>query len=168
MWIPQDLIPELIFVQFRKALEEIAFASLSANREKYGEVHANFATHWNAKLMLKEIEHQNPHFYPVPLREPTGETPGLRHFEPLSDGFLRQDEFVLLYNSASEALHSRNPYRADDPTIIIKYTVQDWVVRFQRLLSWHSVTLLSGDVWIVTVPSDGFVRAYPSTPTALV
>jgi len=40
---------ELIFVQFRKILELIAFSTLTANREKYSIAHANFSLHWKAK-----------------------------------------------------------------------------------------------------------------------
>src|SRR5580704_5755160 len=65
-----DQTAELIFVQFRKALEEIAFASLSANKEKYSEVHANFSRHWRAKDMLAVMDKVNPDFYPVPLPAP--------------------------------------------------------------------------------------------------
>jgi hypothetical protein len=40
----RDLNAELIFLHFRKALEEVAFASPSANREKYSATRAGFAT----------------------------------------------------------------------------------------------------------------------------
>ena len=40
---------EFVFLQLRKILELIAFASLTANKEKYSAVHAKFATHWKAK-----------------------------------------------------------------------------------------------------------------------
>jgi len=52
----RDLNAELIFLHFRKALEEIAFASLSANREKYSAARAGFATEWNARRMLGFVE----------------------------------------------------------------------------------------------------------------
>jgi hypothetical protein len=48
-----DQTAELIFVQFRKTLEEIAFASLSANKEKYSEVHANLSKHGGRKRCLR-------------------------------------------------------------------------------------------------------------------
>jgi len=160
-----DLTAELIFVQFRKALEEIAFASLSANKEKYSEVHANFSKHWRAKDMLAVMDTVNPNFYPVPLPAPIETAPGHHYFgEPLTDDFLTRDEFVFLYKCSSEALHTRNPYREGDPTINIRYTVQEWVGRFRRLLSWHSATLLNGDRWIVNIPCDGPVHVYPATP----
>jgi len=161
-----DQTAELIFVQFRKTLEEIAFASLSANKEKYSEVHANFSRHWRAKDMLAVMDTVNPNFYPVPLPAPVESGPVLKHFgEPLTDDFVTRDDFVFLYKCSSEALHTRNPYRDGDPTINIKYTVQEWVSRFQTLLSWHSATLLNGDRWIVNIPCEGSVHVYPATPT---
>jgi len=161
-----DQTAELIFVQFRKTLEEIAFASLSANKEKYSEVHANFSKHWRAKDMLAVVDTVNPNFYPIPLPAPVEAAPGLKHFgEPLTDGFLTRDDFVLLYDRSSEALHTRNPYKEGDPTINIKYTVQEWVSRFQRLLSLHCVTLLNGGRWIVNIPCEGSVHVYPANPT---
>ncbi len=161
-----DQTAELIFIQFRKTLEEIAFASLSANKEKYAEVHANFSKHWRAKEMLAVMDTVNPNFYPVPLPAPIETAPGHKHFgEPLTDGFVTRDDFAFLYKCSSEALHTRNPYKEGDPTINIKYTVQEWVVRFQRLLSWHCATLLNGDRWVVNIPCEGNVHVYPATPT---
>ena len=71
-----DQTAELIFVQFRKTLEEIAFASLSANKEKYSEVYANFSKHWRVKDMLVVMDTVNPNFYPVPLPAPVEIAPG--------------------------------------------------------------------------------------------
>jgi len=161
----QDQMAELIFVQFRKSLEEIAFATLSANRQKYSEVHANFSKHWRAKDMLEVVDKINPNFYPVPLPPPVEASPGHHHFgDPLAEGFITREDFVLLYNCSSEALHTRNPYKEGDATIRIKYTVQEWVERFRRLLLWHSTELLSGDRWIVHVPAEGKVRGWSASP----
>jgi hypothetical protein len=65
-----DQTAELIFVQFRKTLEEIAFASLSANKEKYSEVYTNFSKPWRTKNMLAVMNKVNPNFYPVPPPAP--------------------------------------------------------------------------------------------------
>ena len=109
----------------------------------------------------------NPSFYPVPLPAPELISPGHHHFgEPLIDGFVTRDDFVFLYKCSSEALHTRNPYREGDATINIKYTVQEWVARFQRLLSWHCATLLNGDRWVVNIPGEGKVHVYPATASA--
>jgi len=134
-------------------LEEIAFASLSANSEKYSEVHVNFSKHWRAKDMLAVMGKVNPNFYPVPLPASVETSPGHKNVAgPLTDGFVTRDDFVLLYKYSFEALHTRNPYKEGDTTIHIKYTVQEWVARFRRLLSWHNTELLNGDRWIVNIP----------------
>jgi hypothetical protein len=39
---------ETTFLQLRKILEVIAFASLTANKDVYSAAYATFATHWNA------------------------------------------------------------------------------------------------------------------------
>ena len=160
-----DQTAELIFVQFRKSLEAIAFATLSANKEKYSEVHANFAKHWRAKDMLAVLEAINPNFYPVPIPPPVATSPGHKFIgPPLADGFLTKDDFVFLYNCSSQGLHTRNPYKEGDKTINIKYTAQEWVARFQKLLSWHTSELLNGDRWIVNVSGEGRVQAWPVSP----
>jgi hypothetical protein len=160
-----DQTAELIFVQFRKTLEEIAFATLSANKEKYSEVRSDFAKHWRAKDMLAVLDTVNPNFYPVPLPAPVEPSPGHKSFgEPLADGFVTREDFVFLYNCSSEGLHTRNPYREGDQTIKIKYTVQEWVARFQKLLSWHKTELLNGDRWVVNIPCGGPVRAWAASP----
>ncbi len=91
-----DLNSELIFLHFRKALEEIAFASLSANREKYSQARAGFATEWNARRMLGFIEKVNANFYPVPLKPPREIAPGQKHFDRVSDGYLTKGDFATL------------------------------------------------------------------------
>src|ERR1700728_710296 len=113
-----DQTAELIFIQFRKVLEGIAFASLSANKEKYSEVHANFSKHWRAKDMLAVMDAVNPDFYPVPMQPPVQTSPGIYYFgEPLADGFFTREDFVFLYKCSSEALHTHNPYKEGHPTI---------------------------------------------------
>ena len=48
--------PELIAVQLRKVLELIAFAALTANRDRYAAVYNDFADHWNAKRLRLRCE----------------------------------------------------------------------------------------------------------------
>jgi hypothetical protein len=161
-----DCNAELIFLQLRKTLELIAFASLSANKAAYSAVHEKFASHWNAKKMLGDLEEVNPDYYPVPLDPPQETAPGVKHFPRPADGFMTTDEFTCLYNSCSEILHTRNPFTAKDPTIQIGYSVQEWVARIQRLLGWHLIHLAGGDdKWIVNIPAEGDVQAWPASPT---
>jgi hypothetical protein len=159
--LDRDLNAELIFLHFRKALEEIAFASLSANREKYSAARAGFATEWSARRMLGFVEKVNPNFYPIPLKPPQETVPGHKFFDRISDGFLTKDDFVTLYDGSAEVLHSRNPYAPGDPIINVKYTVYEWSRRIKLLLGWHFVQIVDVQgLWVIQVPNGGTVRGF--------
>jgi hypothetical protein len=157
----RDLNSELIFLHLRKALEEIAFASLSANREKYSAARAGFATEWNARRMLGFVERVNPNFYPIPLKPPQEIAPGQKHFDRVTDGYLTKEDFARLYDGSAGVLHCRNPYAPGDPTINVKYTVDEWSRRIKALLSWHFVQLVDSlELWVIQVPDEGPVHAF--------
>lgn len=170
----KDLDAELIFTQFRKVVEGIAFALLAANKVPYSAKHTknkdNLTTAWKAKDLLKRIEEINPDFYPIPILEPLIYSPDFKHFERVQDGFLTREDFVLLYQGSSEVMHERNPYSNRPPVIDVKYTVQEWVSRIQKLLTLHAVLVPSGDVWLAQIPGQGNVHVYlglatpPATP----
>lgn len=119
----EDFAAELIFLQFRKVLELIAFASLTANRAKYSAAHARFAEHWRAKDMLKELAKINPDFYPTPLEPPVLQANGIKHFPVVMEGFLSKDDFEVLYGHAGDILHARNPFTSKSLTVNIGYGV---------------------------------------------
>src|SRR4051812_2567910 len=159
---------ELIFIQLRKALELIAFGSLCANKQKFSQVYEKFADQWSAKRLFRDLEKVNPKFYPEPLEEPK-QLPGASdprhfHFDRPVDGFMTQNEFVQLYDSSAEVLHIRNPFKRRDPTIRIGYTVEQWIARIKRLLSWHLMHLTDGGVWVIKIPNEGDVQAWPAAP----
>lgn len=156
-----NLNAELIFLHFRKALEEIAFSSLSANREKYSAARAGFATEWNARRMLGFVEKVNPNFYPVPLKPPRETAPGQKHFDRVTDAYLTKEDFETLYDGSAEVLHCRNPYAPGDPTINVKHTVDEWSRRIKALLSWHFVQLVDvPGLWVIQVPNEGPVQGF--------
>jgi hypothetical protein len=155
---------ELIFLQFRKVLELIAFASLTANREKYSAAHANFSSHWHAKRMLDDIHKLNPGFYPEPFEAPVTIAAGRQHFDRPTDGFLTKDEFVTLYDKCGEFMHARNPFTQKDAVTQIGYTVDDWVNRIHKLVRWHSVELANGTRWVANVPDTGDVHLFTAAP----
>jgi hypothetical protein len=161
-----DFAAELIFLQFRKVLELIAFASLTANRVKYSAAHARFAEHWRAKDMLKELAKVNPDFYPMPLKPPVLQEDGIKHFPAVTEGFLTKDDFEVLYGHAGDILHARNPFTSKSLTVNIGYTVPQWVSRIQTLLRWHVMHLVDGKKWIVEVPvGEGQIHVIPAQPT---
>ncbi|MCC6291226.1 MAG: hypothetical protein IT164_01135 [Bryobacterales bacterium] len=157
----QGVLAEVIFIQFRKSLEELAFASLSANEDEYSKMHAKFSVHWRANDMLTELEKVNPGFYPVAVEAPKETPRGLKHVGRLADGFMTREEFAKLYKYSSEVLHTRNPYKEGDPTISIGYTVEEWLARFRKLLRWHFMTLVNHNAVLCTMPDQGLIHVYP-------
>ena len=155
---------ELIFLQLRKVLELIAFASLTVNKEQYAAVHARFAEHWKAKQLLQTVEKINPDFYPKPLGPLQVQPDGVKHFPQATDPFLTREDFELLYDKSSDVLHVRNPFSERDPTIRIKYHVTEWVSRIQILVGRHVTHLIDGSVWVVEIPEHGPVHLWSGAP----
>jgi hypothetical protein len=92
------LVIELIFVHFRKALEEIAFAPFAANREKYAATRTGFATDWNARRMRGFIEKVNR----ISIRCRYWNRKRLhlgKDFERMNEPFLTREDFEKLYDS---------------------------------------------------------------------
>jgi hypothetical protein len=98
------------------------------------------------------------------LDPPQEIAPGRKHFPRPDSGFLSTDEFISLYDAASGFLHTRNPYGADDPAGKQQHSVAEWIARIQKLLAWHRVQLLNGSIWIVRIPNEGDVQAWPASP----
>ena len=160
------ILTESVFVQFRKILELIAFASLAAHKDEYSKAHRNFQNHWKAKSMLEAVGEINRDFYPVAIQSPVKTGPNSWHVPGYVDDALTKDDFELLYDSCGEILHMRNPFSTKDPVTNIRYSVDQWVAKIERLVTWHYVQLLDGSRWTANVPIDGDVRLFPMAPNA--
>ena len=111
----KDMDAELIFTQFRKIAEGLAYSLLAANKIEYCATHSDISTLWKAKELIKRLSVVNPDFYPVGLLEPLVNIPGFRHFPRVPDGYLTKDDFSVLYQGSSGVLHVRNPYSTKGP-----------------------------------------------------
>ena len=134
---------ESLYLQFRKTLELIAFGSLIANREKYSEARAEYASDWNAKRVLKLVERLNPRFYP----EPTNQVPvtGEKYkteLKPVTENFLNRDEFEILYDRCGGVLHSENPYGDTYKYDELWAEGLGWAVKIRNLLNCHTIHLV--------------------------
>jgi len=159
---------EIVFLQFRVMLEQIAFASLVANKDVYSKARAQFAREWRATKMLKYLEQVNAEYYPQPFKHAgmTIEGDGKRHhrLEPLVDGFLTKDDFVELYDRCGSVLHAQNPF-SGVTTIHVGRSASDWLGRIESLIKLHRTRLVTGSCWMVTVPDlDGKVRVATGEP----
>jgi hypothetical protein len=156
---------ELVFLQLRKILELVAFASLTANREKYSAARKKFGTFWRAKDMLQDLEKINPDFYPMPIQRPRVQPNGIKHCAAV-DGFLTKDDFVSLYDVSGGFLHVRNPFSTQGPVVRMRYNVRQWLERIQALLALHIMRLVDGKVWVVEVPEQVQVKMWLAEPLA--
>lgn len=134
---------ESLYLQFRKTLELIAFGSLIANREKYSEARAEYASDWNAKRVLKLVERLNPNFYP----EPTNQVPVIgekynTELKPVTENFLSRDDFEILYDRCGGVLHSENPYGDTYKYDELWAEGLGWAVKIRNLLNCHTIHLV--------------------------
>jgi hypothetical protein len=155
---------EMVFLHFRKILELVAFASLTANKDVYSAAHEEFATHWNAKRMLGYLEKVNADFYPIALEPYIPTADGVKNFQPVADGFMTKEEFVTLYNNCGRLLHARNPFSPEAPVVQTSYSVEQWVSRIQKLLTIHVISLVDGDRWVIVIPAEGKIQGCSATP----
>jgi hypothetical protein len=162
----EGLDGEVVCLLIRKSLEQIAFASLIAHKDEYAKVHADFAKTWNAKRLLERIEAIHPDYYPKPVAFPTVETGRVKHLLDVKDGYLTRDDFVFLYGTCSEVLHTWNPYRPGPRVVVTQRPLVEWVQRIQRLLDLHYIRLAGQEgIWVVQMhhPVDGKVHAFPAS-----
>lgn len=160
---------ELAALQLRMVLESIAFASLSAHRDAYASVHAKFAQHWKAALLLKELAVIHPEFYPQPVRFDHVKEGGIKHFAR-ADGYLTQEEFIELYDVCSQIIHMHNPFGELKP-IDVRLSLGEWVARIQALLDTHFICMHGIEqLWVVHMSgrSDGGVQVAVAEPTPTV
>lgn len=142
LYVPTTV--ESACLQIRKILELIAFSSLIANKEIYSSEYKKFAEHWNARLMLKDLERVNSDFYPKPIIQKPSNTPGIQSdWSDRQDDFLTKDNFLSVYEKCGGILHADNPYGVQ--TDYEKYLKQlkDWRNRIVNLLNAHTIKLVN-------------------------
>ena len=154
---------ESVYLQFRKILELIAMASLIANKDVYSQQYANFARHWNARKMLKALEHLNPEFYPKPLTEENGGA----ELVDKEDGFLTRDDFVKLYKACRAILHTDNPYGEQTDYDDCLSQISRWRELITGLLNNHKIHPLNDpNIYVIHMQDarDNKVHGYTFGP----
>jgi hypothetical protein len=145
------LVPdqELCCLQLRKSLELIAFAGISANLDRYSQLRPAFHQDWNGKKIVSALEKINPDFYPIPINTFTDGDGQLR-YEDITDGFLRKDDLVELYDWCGEQLHSFNPFGTNRQWKDVRERLVLAQSKIVRLLSQHRCILPESDdeIWV--------------------
>jgi len=106
----------------------------------------------------------NADFYPLALEPYTPTADGVKHFPRAADGFLTKEEFVTLYDICANLLHTRNPFSTEDLVIQLGYSAEQWVSRIQKLLSIHTISLVSGNRWVIVIPKEGKIQGCAASP----
>lgn len=135
---------ESVALQLRKILELIAFGSLVANKESYSAAYEKFASNWNARLMLRDLERINPDFYPKPVVEAPSSDPRVLHqLKDRQPDYLTKDEFERAYDKCGAIMHADNPYGS---RVEVKYYLEklpEWRTKILNLLNNHQIKLFN-------------------------
>lgn len=148
---------ESMCLQVRHVLELIAFASLCANHDAYSKTHKDFASHWNAELLLRDLGRLNPDFYPVPKIEMPSPDPCIKNqLDDLKEGFLTKEEFVTAYKKCGAMMHARNPYGSKTGHHYFEKVLPVWREKIVKLLNNHTVKV-SGHpgFWLIHMHEAG-------------
>jgi hypothetical protein len=148
---------ETIGLQFRKVFELIVFASLAANQYEYSRVYADFAKHWEAGRLLKNLRKINPRFYPKPIVEVRHDRPEVvdEHKDRDQD-YLTESELAAAHGKCGSLMHAANPFTKPIDYEAYKRDFHSWMTKIVNLLSSHQIHLL-GDTgfWLVHMHEEG-------------
>lgn len=165
-YVPTNV--EMIGLQFRKVFELVAFASLAANRSQYSSVYSDFAKHWEAAKLLKNLRRINPNFYPKPVVEaPTSQSGALHALKEREQDYLTQDELIEAHGKCGKLMHGANPFGIPIDYAFYQQRFNIWMSKTINLLNNHQVHL-PGDTgfYLFHMKEDGHeeVRWYRFDP----
>jgi hypothetical protein len=133
---------ETIGLQFRKILELIAFASLTANKKLYATAYANFSKHREASKLIGNLKRLNPDFYPVPIIVTSHPDPNIQSaFAPRTEGFLTANELIKAHGRCGKLLHAANPFSQGIDYDFYHQCFVEWQRLIIGLLNCHQARL---------------------------
>ena len=134
---------ETIGLQFRKIFELIAFSSLAANRDLYSGAYADFAKHWEAAKLVKNLRKINPLFYPKPVVEVPTDQPGARHgLKDRDQDYLTEGDLVTAHGRCGSLMHAANPFGQPIDYEFFQGNFPVWMTKTINLLNNHQVHLV--------------------------
>jgi hypothetical protein len=131
-------------LQLRKILELVAFGSLVANKDAYSLVYAKVSKAWHAGDLLKELEHVNPQFYPIPVVEVPSKTLGVvNELKDRELDYLTKADFKEVYGKCGVMAHAANPYGKGIDYPSYQQSLPRWRAQLINLLNAHKVHLIN-------------------------
>jgi hypothetical protein len=166
--IHKPITTESIGLQFRKVFELISFASLTANKQQYSEAYNDFAKHWEAAKLLKNLDYINSDFYPHPVVQTPPTIPGTKfNFDDREHDYLTRDDLVEAHGRCGALLHGANPYAKPIDYEFYEKQFPLWLDKTMNLLNTHVIRLEGEDEFhlcFMQVPADDKVHVYKAGP----
>jgi len=137
------LLLENAILHTRKALECIAYASISPNKKAYSKFRseaktpADFRKDYHGGKILKQLSKINKDFYPLPLLEPKSTGVGSWHYDRVNSGYLTKSQFIKLYDRLGKFLHADNPWDNDKGYLNLSKDLPDYFKKIRLLLQVH-------------------------------
>jgi len=111
-----DTDNEYLWLQVRRIIEHVTYASIAPDIERYSAVHpsGDIGRDQKAKKILDRLECINPKFLPLPLGMLTTNADGTKQFNGLEEAQqATKDRLIEIFDEASAHLHVVNPWAAD-------------------------------------------------------
>lgn len=150
-------------LQFRKALEATAYASISPNKDKYRSFRSkavqsqDFTKDFNATKIFQYLGQVNKDFYPIPVYPATKQPDDSWHFAGKKETILTKEKFQKLYDRLGKFLHADNPWDSNKHRHNITKDVIVAIKELRNLLQHHATLIKVKDyseVWIIEVQAD--------------
>ncbi len=152
---------EFVYLQVRRVVENITFASLVREERRYAALRAieqstkqrglaDPAKDWKAPDILKRLISLSPHALPIPLKQGRNLSSGAVHFDR-QDLEVNHARLIDLYKRSGGFLHGTNPIGADFAADIERqrerYAAVPGELRralefLRKLLWWHAAITL--------------------------
>jgi hypothetical protein len=145
-------------LQLRKAMECIAYSSISPNIKAYKEFrekadkNKDYRKDFNGNKMLKALGAINKDFYPIALEKPT-KSDEAWHFGRSSNTFTRK-EFEKLYDRLGKFLHADNPWGTDKFYQTLAKELPNKINSIQCMLALYMTVIRTPDfngVWVIEI-----------------
>ena len=164
----EGLNGEVVCLLLRRVLEQIVFGSLVAHREAYEAVHKDVETVWRAKRLLERLGQVHPDYYPKPVKRSPWQPNAVINFVDVKRGYLTKEDFVFLYDTASNGIHTWNPFKNAERVLNFRISIAEWVKRIETLLQLHYIKFAgSPDVWLVQMDNSEDHRVHTYTAPAV-
>lgn len=147
---------ETSVLQLRKALENIAFASIAPNKLVYEEIRRqkdkDYSRDYKADDIFNILDKVNKDFYPIPLFPAVRQKSGEWHYDRKEDGYLTKKQFISLYNRLGKYLHADNPWGNDKGVINLAKDIPRALAQIQELLTLHFTVIRTPEfqgIWVI-------------------